>query len=122
MFINNLGHMIKMATMPIYGKNPLKFFSSETTKSISTKLDMKHWGLGYYNVFINYDLWTTFTYHTARSTQAAHAFEWGKLLECHLKGKTCRKWVNGLKICDSEKMDPLGWSASTPGQYTCILQ
>ena len=27
-FINNPGHMNKMAAMPIYGKNPLKFFFS----------------------------------------------------------------------------------------------
>ena len=30
MFINNLGHMIKIAAMPIYGKNPLKFYFSGT--------------------------------------------------------------------------------------------
>ena len=56
MFINNPGHMTKMAAMPIYGKNPSKFFSSETTGPISTKLGMKHRGLEYYNVFKNYDL------------------------------------------------------------------
>ena len=61
MFINNPGHMIKMAVC------------------------MKHWGLKYYNVFINYDLWMTLTYFTARSTYVANAFEWGKLLKCHLK-------------------------------------
>ena len=68
MFINNPGHMTKMAAMPIYGKNPLKFFFSGTTGPISTKLGMKHWGLEYYNVYINYDLWMTLTYFTARST------------------------------------------------------
>ena len=53
----------------------------------------------------------------------AHAFEWGKLLKCLLKGKSCRKWANGLKIGNSEKhLDPRGWSAPTLGQYTCILQ
>ena len=66
-FINNPGHMTKMAAMPIYGKNPSKFFS-ETTGPISMKLGMKHRGLEYYNVFINYDLWMTLTYFTARST------------------------------------------------------
>ena len=66
MFINNLGHMIKMATMSIYGKNPLKFFFSGTTGRISMKLSRKHQGLEYYNVFINYDLWMTLTYFTAR--------------------------------------------------------
>ena len=55
MFINNLGHMTKMATMPIYGKNPSKIFS-RTSGPISTKLEMYYWGLEYYNVFINHDL------------------------------------------------------------------
>ena len=54
--INNPGHMTKMAAMPIYGKNPSKFFFSGTTGLISKKLGMKHRGLEYYNVFINYDL------------------------------------------------------------------
>ena len=68
MFINNPGHMTKMAAMPIYGNNPSKFFFSGTVGPISTKLGMKHRGLEYYNVFINYDLWMTLTYLTARST------------------------------------------------------
>ena len=67
-FINNPGHMTKMAAMPIYGKNPSKFSFSGTTGPISTKLGNKHRGLEYYNVFINYDLWMTLTYFTARST------------------------------------------------------
>ena len=67
MFINNPGHMTKMAGMPIYGKNPSKFFSG-TNGPISTKLGMKHRGLENYNVFINYDLWMTLTCFTARST------------------------------------------------------
>ena len=54
MFINNPGRMTKMAAMPIYGKNPSKFFFSGTTGQISTKLGMKHRGLEYYNVFIKY--------------------------------------------------------------------
>ena len=81
MFINNPGHMTKMAAMPIYGKNPSKFFFSgttgpismklgmkhweleyDTTGRISMKLGMKHWELEYYNIFfINYDLWMTLT-------------------------------------------------------------
>ena len=56
MFINNPGHMIKMAVMPIYGKNPSKFFFSGTTGLISTKHGMKHRGIKYYNMFINSDL------------------------------------------------------------------
>ena len=68
MIINNLGYMTKMAAMPIYGKNPSKFFFSGTTGPISTKRGMNHLGLENYNVFINYDLWMTLTYFTARST------------------------------------------------------
>ena len=58
-FINNLGHMTKTAAMPIYGKNPSKFFFSGTTGPISTKLGMKHQAMELYNAFINYDLWMT---------------------------------------------------------------
>ena len=76
MFINSPGHMNKMVAMPIYGKNPSKFFS-RTTGLISTKLGMKHRELEYYNMFINYDHMMTLTYFTARSSQVAHVFEWG---------------------------------------------
>ena len=38
MYINNLGHMTKMAAMPIYGKNPSNIFFSETNRLISKKL------------------------------------------------------------------------------------
>ena len=38
--INGPGHMTKMAATPIYDKNPSKIFFSETSKPISTKLDM----------------------------------------------------------------------------------
>ena len=38
MYINNLGHMTKLAAMPIYGKNPSNIFFSETNRLISMKL------------------------------------------------------------------------------------
>ena len=79
MYINIPGHM------SIYGKNPLKFFSG-TGGAISKKLGMKHRWLKYYNVYINHDPVVTLTYLTTRSTLVANAFEWGKLLTCHLKG------------------------------------
>ena len=41
-YINNLGHMAKMAVMPIYGKNPSKTFFSGTGGPISKKHGMKH--------------------------------------------------------------------------------
>ena len=36
----HLGHMTKMAAMPIYGKNPSKIFFSRTGRRIFTKLGM----------------------------------------------------------------------------------
>ena len=68
MYINNLDHMTKMAAMPIYGKNPSKFFYSGTGGQISKKLGMKHLWLKYYNMYINHDPVVTLTYFTTRST------------------------------------------------------
>ena len=79
MYINNLGHMTKMAAMPIYGKNPSKTFFSETNRLISRKLGMKHRWLKYFNVYINQDPVMTLTKFMARSTWVAYAFELGKL-------------------------------------------
>ena len=68
MFINNPGHMIKMAAVPIQGKNPSKIFLSRTAEPIAMKLDMLQLGLEYYNIFINHDLVMTLTNLKARST------------------------------------------------------
>ena len=62
----HLVHMTKMATMPIYGKNPSKIFSG-TSGPISTKLDMKHRGLQPIIVYSTYDYEVTLTCFTARS-------------------------------------------------------
>ena len=61
MYMNNPGHMTKMATMPIYGKNASKIFFSRTGGSISMKLGMKHRWLKHYNVYINHDPVMTLT-------------------------------------------------------------
>ena len=95
--------MTKMATMPIYGKNPSNIFFSETNRLISMKLGVKHPWLKYYNVYINHDPVMTLTKFMARSTWVAHAFEWEKLLKCHLKGKASKKLANGQTIDYSEK-------------------
>ena len=87
--------MTKTAAMPICGKNPSKIFS-ETNRLILIELGVKHRWLKYYNVYINHDPVMTLTQFMARSTWVAHAFEWGKLLKCHLKGKASRKLANGL--------------------------
>ena len=68
MFINNPGHMTKMAAMPIYNKNPSRIFFSRTGGSISKKLGMKHRWLKYYKVYINHDPVMTLTFFMARST------------------------------------------------------
>ena len=90
--------MTKMAVMTIYGKNPSKTFFSETNRLISRKLGVKHRWLKYSNVYINHDPVMTLTKFMARSTWVAYAFEWGKLLKCHLKGKANRKLANGQNI------------------------
>ena len=126
MYINNLGHMTKMAAMPIYGKNPSKIFS-ETNRLISRKLGVEHRWLKYSNVYINHDPVMTLTKIMARSTWVAYAFELGKLLKCHLKGKASRKLANGQNIEDSEKRKwPKGFICPCTGvKYhniqTCLL-
>ena len=93
MYIRNPGHMTKMASRLIYGKNPSKIFS-RTGGPISTKLGIKHRWLKHYNVYINHDPVMTLTYFRARSTLVTYAFEWGKLLKCHLKGKNLKEMSN----------------------------
>ena len=102
MYIDNLGHMTKVAAMPIYGKNPSKIYL-ETNGLISMNLGVEHLWLKYYNVYINHDPVMTLTQYMARSKRAAHAFEWEKVLKCHLKEKPNRKLANGQNIDYSEK-------------------
>ena len=102
MYINNQSHMTKMAAMPIFGKNASKIFS-RFGGQISKKLGVKHLWLKYYNVYINHDPVMTLTQFMARSTWVDHAFKWGNLLKCYLKGKTSRKLANGQNIDYSEK-------------------
>ena len=63
MFINNTGHMTKMAYMPIYGKTPSKIFFYGTGVPISRKCDLST-TMG----FKNHDPVMTLTNFTARST------------------------------------------------------
>ena len=83
------------------------------------KLGMKHQGMEVYKIYVNHDPGMNLTYFRARSTYVAYVFEWGKLLKCHLKGKTCCQLANGLNFYDLKK-------TLTPGVirlylYTCIL-
>ena len=44
---NGVGHMTKMAAMPIYDKNIKKNIFSGTKRSINLKVGMQHWVLEY---------------------------------------------------------------------------
>ena len=48
------------------------------------KLDMYHWGVKLYKVYINDDPGLILTYFMARSNWVTCTFEWGKLLQSHL--------------------------------------
>ena len=123
MYINKLGHMTKMAAMPIYGKNPSKIIFSETNRLISRKLGVRHRWLKYSNVYINHDPVMTLTKFMARSTWVACASELGKLFKCNLKEKTNRKLANGQNIEDSEKRKwPKGLSAPALELNTIIFK
>ena len=123
--------MTKMVAMPIYGKNPSKFFFSETNKLISRKLCVKHRWLKYSNVYIDQDPVMILTKFMARTTWVAYAFELGKLLKCHLKGNASRKLANGQNIEErkwptEERKWPKGFICPCTGvKYhniqTCLL-
>ena len=77
------------------------------TLQISSSLKPIDPWLKYYNNHINHDPVMTLTKFMARSTWVAHAFEWEKLLKCHLKGnlkgKASKRLANGQNIDYSEK-------------------
>ena len=50
---NGPGYMTKVSAMPIYGKNLLKKFFSETKTPMTLKLGVQHRVLEYYQVFLN---------------------------------------------------------------------
>ena len=88
---NGHGHMTKMATMPIYGKN-LKKSSLWNKRLMILKLGMHHRVLKYYQVCSNDDPGLTLTYFTARSNLVPYAFVWEK-------GKTM-DFSETIVVCD----------------------
>ena len=54
-------------------------------------------------MYINDDHVMTLAQFMAMPTWVAHAFEWGKLLKCHLKGQTNRKLAHGQNFDYSGK-------------------
>ena len=71
---NGPGHLTQMASMPIYGKNPLKIFFSEPHRPITFELGIQHQGLGPYTICSNNDHRLTMAYFTTRSTLLPNAF------------------------------------------------
>ena len=78
---NGPGHMTKMVTTPIYGKNPLKVLFSRTRRQMTLGLGMQHLGCGAYQVCSNDDPRLTLTYLTSRSNLLPNAFKWDFFLE-----------------------------------------
>ena len=66
----------------------------------------------------------TLTKFMARSTWVAYAFEWGKLLKCHLKGKASRKLANGqiILIILKKENGPMASSAPALGLNTILFK
>ena len=78
---NGPGHMTKMATILIYGKNIKKILLFGSKRQITLKLSRQHLVLEYYQICSNDDPGLTLTYFTARLNLVPYAF----VLE---KGKT----------------------------------
>ena len=101
--------MTKLAAMPIYGKNPSKFFFSGTGRPISTKLGMHYWGLLSIIVCSNDDPEVTLTYFTARSNFVIWAFLQEKvktvnfsetIAASNLKVGSSRHLIEFMKVCE----------------------
>ena len=83
------------------------------------KLGIKHQAMELYKAYINHDHGMTLTFFTARSTLAAHAFEWGKIGKCHLMAKNLlemSKWTEYL--CLRKYFGPRELFVPALGLYT----
>ena len=67
-YSNGPGHMTKMASMPIYGKNLKKIFFSGAKRPMTLKFVMQHRVLEYYQVCSNDDPGLTLTCLAVRSS------------------------------------------------------
>ena len=108
MCINGLGHMTKLAAMPLYGKNLKKNFS-RTRSPMILKLGMQYRELKFYKVYINNYPELTLTYFTARSNLVTWAFLWEKVKTvnfsetieaCDLKVGRYRQLIEVMKVCE----------------------
>ena len=97
--------MTKMATMPIYGKNPLKIFFSGTLRLISTKLGMLHRGLQPIIICSNDDLdlfyckvkfgYLCFSMGKVKTVDFSET-----IAACDLKVGRCRQLIEIMKVCE----------------------
>ena len=89
-YINGPGHMIKMATMPIYGKTFKKLllqirktFDLETLHVASETQVLQS--------YINDYPGLTLTFFMARPNKVTFTFEWGKLSQSNLMGENLQQ-------------------------------
>ena len=75
----------------VHGKTFKKNFFSRRGSPMILKIGMQHQRLKLYKVYINDDPGFNLTYFTARSNWVVYTFEWGKLFQSYLMGKTCSK-------------------------------
>ena len=78
---NCYGHMTKMATMPIHGKNSLNILCNQ--RPVALGLEMQRCERGPYQVCTNDESRLTLTYFMARSNLIPNAFILGKSLNVH---------------------------------------
>ena len=118
----NPGHMTKMATMPIYGKNVKKSSSPDPKGSMTLKLGMQHQVHKYYQVCSNDDTGLTLTYFTARSNLVPYAFVWEKDkqmdfsktvaiydLKVAADYRSDKKFILTSELCPPGAVCPLPW-------------
>ena len=91
-----LGHMTKMATTPIYGKNPSKIFFSRTKRPLNLWLGSIG-DSGPIIVCSNDDPRLTLTYITARSNLVPYAYIWGKTVRKSFNGRNLQQMARVTK-------------------------
>ena len=90
-FTDGHGLLIKMAPMPIYGKEHFKSFFSRTKKALRLKLGIYHQGLKGYQVCLNDDARLTFKNLFFASSPAP-------------KGQLTRNLVGGIGVTCRSKI------------------
>ena len=114
MYINNLGHMTKMATMPIYGKNPTKFQNLWTNFNKTWHETLMPTVLQ--SIYKSRTCDDTFL--KARSTWVSMHLSGDNMLTCQLKGH----WQMNRILIFLKTNGPRGSSAPALELNTTILE